>query len=242
MSAATPHGGRRRVAILQSSYIPWKGYFDILHDVDLFVFYEDVQYTRRDWRNRNRIKTASGVQWLTVPTDGDQEKLICDVRLADPQWATKHWRTLQQTYGRAPYFGRYRGLLEEAYLGREWTHLSDLNKHLITLIAGEVLGLSTELVDARVYAANGAKQQRILDVLERCGASSYLSGPAAKAYLDEQSFLERGIELSWKDYGGYPEYSQFHPPFEHGVTILDLLFHTGPDAPWYIWGWRGGRQ
>ncbi|EXI88300.1 MAG: WbqC-like protein family protein [Candidatus Accumulibacter regalis] len=228
----------KKVAILQSNYIPWKGYFDIINEVDLFIFYDDVQYTARDWRNRNRIKTPRGVEWLTVPTDGSREKLICDVRLPDPRWQEIHWKSLQQCYGKAPFFASAQPLLEEVYRGQRWTHLSQLNQHLITRIARDMLGISTEFADARAYAATGSKQDRIIELLEKSAASAYLSGPAAKSYIDEALFADKGIELTWHDYTGYPEYRQFHPPFEHGVSIFDLLFHTGSDAPWHIWGWR----
>lgn len=228
----------KSVAILQSNYLPWKGYFDIIHSVDLFVFYDDVQYTRRDWRNRNRIKTSRGADWLTVPTDGDQQKRICDVQLPDPRWQSKHWKSIEQSYGKAPFFRSYRASFEEVYLGQSWSYLSDLNQHLIMMISREMLGIRSEFADSRTYAATSSKQDRILNILEACAATSYLSGPAGKDYIDENRFAERGIGLQWQDYDGYPEYVQLHPPFVHGVTILDLLFNVGPDAPWYIWGWR----
>lgn len=228
----------KKVAILQSNYLPWKGYFDIIHDVDLFIFYDDVQYTRRDWRNRNKIKTPRGCEWLTVPTTGDREQLIHEVMLTDPKWQGNHWKTIKQSYCKAPFFAHYCALFEDVYLGQEWSHLSMLNQHLIKLISRDVLGITTEFVDSRVYAATAAKQERIIELLEKCDARYYLSGPAAKAYIDEKQFAKTGIVLAWKDYSGYPEYEQAHPPFEHGVTILDLLFNVGPKAPWYIWGWR----
>ena len=229
---------RRRVAILQSSYIPWKGYFDIIHDVDLFIFYDDVQYTLRDWRNRNRVKTARGAEWLTIPTNGTQQHLICDVQFTDPKWQIKHWETLRHVYGKAPYFERYRPFLQDVYLGQHWTHLSKLNQYLIKEISREFLGISTRFADSRQYHAVDTKQERIKDLLKKAGATLYVSGPSAQSYIDEAEFAQTGIKLTCKDYSGYPEYPQFHQSFEHGVTILDLLFHMGPDAPYYIWGWR----
>ena len=230
----------KTVAILQSNYIPWKGYFDIIHDVDLFIFYDDVQYTKRDWRNRNKIKTPRGTEWLTVPANGGREDLIHEVQLTDTQWQENHWKTIKQFYSKAPFFERYRTLLEEVYLGRTWANLSTLNQYLIQSISHEMLGISTKFVDSRTYAATEAKQERIIELLVKCDATCYVSGPAAKDYIDVAHFARTGIDLVWKNYSGYPEYAQFHPPFEHSVTILDLLFHTGPDAPWYIWGWRDG--
>lgn len=229
-----------RVAVLQSNYIPWKGYFDLIHDVDRFVFYDDVQYTKNDWRNRNKIKSTAGAQWLTVPVGEHLDRLICEVPLDARVWQAKHWRTIEQNYSRAPHFARYRGYFSDVYLGQQWDNLSAMNQSLIRHIAREFLGIATTFDDSRRFAAAGQKQDRLLDVLAGCGANSYLSGPAAKAYIEPAGFARAGIELHWKDYAGYPEYPQRFPPFEHGVTILDLLFNTGPDAPWYIWGWRHG--
>lgn len=227
-----------KVAVLQSNYIPWKGYFDIIHDVDLFIFYDDVQYTRNDWRNRNRIKSRQGSSWLTIPVHGGPDDLIHEVGFADPRWQQQHWRTLSQTYARSPFFANYRTLLEPVYLGTQWMTLSALNQYLIRLIAYEVLGIRTRFADSRDYRATGSKQNRLLDLLARCGANSYVSGPAAQNYIDESRFVTADIKLIWKDYSGYPEYHQLSYPFEHSVSILDLVFNVGPEAQRYIWGWR----
>lgn len=230
----------KRVAVLQSNYIPWKGYFDIVHDVDLFVFYDDLQYTKNDWRNRNRIKAAGGVEWISVPVGDDCNRLICEVELKSDSWQAKHWRTLQQNYGKCPHFGRYREYLEHVYLGQRWTHLSALNQSLIRHVSHEFLGLDTEFADSRAWHVEGQKLDRLIDLVRQAGATSYVSGPAARDYIVPERFAELGIDLRWKNYTGYPEYVQRFPPFEHGVTVLDLLFNTGPEAPWYIWGWRSG--
>jgi hypothetical protein len=227
----------KRVAILQSNYIPWKGYFDIIHEVDEFIFHDDLQYTKQDWRNRNRIKTSAGTVWLTIPVGSSEKRRICDVELPSSSWAADHWRRLSAAYGGAPHFKPYRDLFEALYR-RPWRYLSDLNQSVIRTIAHDVLGLSTQFRDSREFDLRSQREQRVLDILERTDAKAYVSGPAAKAYIDPQHFAARGIELRWMQYDGYPEYPQFHPPFVHAVTVLDLLFHTGPDAPRYIWGWR----
>ena len=232
----------KKVAILQSSYIPWKGYFDIIHDVDLFIFYDDVQYTKNDWRNRNKIKVAGGTSWLTIPVSACSDELICNVRLSDRRWAGKHWKSFVQYYSRAPYFEYYRSFFEQAFLGERWDNLSKLNQYLIQHIARDFLGIKTEFRDSREYNASGVKLERLLDLLRKSGAERYVSGPAAKDYIDEEDFFQAGVELIFKDYSGYPEYSQFHHPFDHYVTVLDLLFHVGPDAPYYIWGWRENEE
>ncbi|HEY4582183.1 MAG TPA: WbqC family protein [Lysobacter sp.] len=230
-----------RIAVLQSNYIPWKGYFDLIHDVDTFIFYDDVQFTRQDWRTRNRVKTANGPIWLSVPAGTDLDRLICNVQLREHAWQKKHWATLSQAYGKTPHFARYRAFFEDVYLGRTWTSLSELNQYLITTISRELLGIGTRFLDSRKFNAQGQKLDRLLDLIGQTGAGTYLSGPAAKDYIDPARFEALGVELVYKDYSGYPEYPQLHPPFEHAVSILDLLFHTGDDAPHYIWGWRGGR-
>ncbi len=229
----------KRVAVIQSNYIPWKGYFDIIHDVDEFIFYDDVQYTRGAWRNRNRIKTARGPSWLTIPVGPDENRLICDVRLPATSWQAKHWQRLLSAYEQAPFFAQLRPLLEEIYQGQQWRLLSDWNQHLIRAVAG-VLGIRTRFRDSREFTLTGRKQERLVGLLRQSGCDVYVSGPAARDYIDRQRFADAGIEVIWKDYDGYPEYPQFHPPFLHQVTVLDLLVHTGPQAPHYIWGWREG--
>lgn len=232
----------KRVAVLQSNYIPWKGYFDIIHDVDLFIFYDDLQYTKQDWRNRNRIKTPRGLEWLTIPVGPRLDRLICEVEIKDPSWAAAHWHRLRQHYRRAPHFPDFEPFLEHVYLESRWRNLSELNQSLIRTIARQFLGIGTEIRDSREYAPCGRRQDRLIDLLQRAQTSCYVSGPAAKRYIDPQRFAELGIELIWKDYSGYPEYPQLHPPFAHEVTILDVLFHLGPAASEYIWGWREGRH
>lgn len=129
--------------ILQSNYIPWKGYFDLIHDADVFIFYDDVQFTVRDWRTRNRIKTPQGLQWLSVPAGSDRNRLICEVALTDPTWQARHWQTIEQNYRKCPYFDRYRPTFEALYLDRRWDNLSELNQTFIRVIAGELLGIRT---------------------------------------------------------------------------------------------------
>jgi len=227
-----------RVAIIQSNYIPWKGYFDIIRDVDTFVFLDDVQYTVRDWRSRNRIKTKDGLKWLSVPVGADTRRLIHEVAITDHRWQAEHWTLIEQSYAKTPFFNQYRELFEEFYRGRVWTNLSEMNQYLTRRVARECLGLTTRFRDSREFQVEGRKLDRLLDLIVQTGATSYLSGPSARDYIDAQRFAELGIELAYKDYSGYPEYPQLYPPFEHAVSVLDLLFNVGPDAPDFLWGWR----
>jgi len=228
----------KRVAVLQSNYLPWKGYFDIIHDVDLFVFYDDVQYTKNDWRNRNRIKASTGPAWLTVPTGPNIGRLICEVDLPDGKWQSKHWKTLRQYYSRAPFFEKYEDFFSHVYLGMRWERLSELNRFLIESISREFLGIRTRFEDSRSFSLAGLKQERLVSLLEQVGCTEYLSGPAGRNYLDERVFECAGMTLLYKDYEGYPEYSQMYPPFDHYVSVIDLLFNVGDAARRFIWGWR----
>lgn len=159
----------KKVAVLQSNYIPWKGYFDIINDVDLFIFYDDVQYTKNDWRNRNKIKVAGGTSWLTLPVGACSDQLIRDVVLSDRRWAAKHWKSLVQYYSRAPYFQCYRSFFEHVFLDELWDNLSQLNQYLIQHIARDFLLIKTEFRDSHEYNASGAKLERLLDLLFHLG-------------------------------------------------------------------------
>ncbi|HLU94096.1 MAG TPA: WbqC family protein [Membranihabitans sp.] len=223
-----------KAAIVQSNYLPWKGYFDIINMVDLFIFYDDVQYTKRDWRNRNRIKTRDGIKWLTVPCTSSTNQRICEVSFTDANWQQKHWRTIQFNYARAKYFGEYRPIFEEIYTGRTWHNLSEFNQYTIQVIAKQILNSDTSFEDSRNYDLKGQKDERLLDLLGKCGATSYLSGPSARSYIREDLFREAGIDLVWMNYSGYPEYDQIYPPFDHYVSIIDLIFNEGPRTVDYL--------
>lgn len=226
------------MAIIQSNYIPWKGYFDIIHDVDEFVFHDDLQYTKGDWRNRNRIKTADGLRWLSIPVGSSEHRRICDVPLPGPSWARDHWRRIRDAYGRAPFFPEYRDYFEDLYLGRRWATLSQMNQAFIMGISGQLLGLPTIFRRSDEFDLKASKGARVIELLHRVGATDYVSGPAARQYITDEAFTAAGLSVVWKSYDGYPEYAQLHPPFSHHVSILDLLFHTGAQAPWHVWGWR----
>ena len=226
-----------RLVILQSNYIPWKGYFDLVNDSDIFVFHDDLQYTKNDWRNRNRIKTVKGLRWLTIPVGSSEKRLICEVLLPITPWGAKHYSLLRESYSCSPFFEDYRHLLECFYVNSSITTLSAFNQSFTKALANE-LGITTSFHDSREFNPQGSKLNRLIDLIKKTGADTYISGPSAKAYIDEERFKQEGIKLIWKDYTGYPEYSQRFPPYAHAVTVLDLLFNVGPEAPHYIWGWR----
>jgi hypothetical protein len=226
----------KTVAIVQSSYVPWKGYFDLLNGADEAVLLDDVQYTRRDWRNRNRIKTAQGPVWLTIPVEvkGRYHQTIRETRIADRRWGRRHLESLRHSYARAPHFAAYESVLEQAYEDAgALDSLSDVNEGLIRLLCG-LLGIETTISSSADFRLEEGPTERLVSICKQAGARRYLSGPSARSYLDEPLFEAAGIEVAYVDYAGYPEYEQLHPPFVHEVSVLDLLVHTGPDARRYM--------
>jgi len=224
-----------RIAIVQSNYIPWKGYFDLMQSVDEFVLFDDVQYTRRDWRNRNRIKTPHGLAWLSIPvqTTGQYLALIKDIEVSDPAWAPRHWQTLTAAYGKAPHFRWFAGHFEALYRECAETFLSRINRRWLEAVC-VALEIPTRLTWAMDYAAEAGKTERLVSICRQAGASTYVSGPSARDYIDGALFAAAGVELQFFDYAGYPPYPQLHGPFEHQVSIVDLLCHQGPDARRYL--------
>lgn len=224
-----------RISIIQSCYIPWRGFFDLIGRCDEYVIFDHVQYVKRHWHNRNRIKTAAGPQWLTIPviTTGRREQTI-DAAEVEKPWAEQHWRALELAYRRAPYFDalspRVRAWYERAARERL---LTEVNAIFLREIAA-LLGLGTRFVRDTAYPARGTKTDRLLAIIRAAGADCYLSGPSAKAYLDVPLLAGAGVAVEWMSYEGYPQYPQLHGPFEASVSVLDLLFNVGPDAPQYL--------
>ncbi len=225
----------KRIAIVQSNYIPWKGYFDLIRAVDEFVFLDDAQYTKRDWRNRNKILTANGPIWLSIPvvSKGRYEQAIDETEIAEP-WVDKHWSSIRHNYAKAAYFKEMAPLIKKLYDAAALeTKLSKVNYLMATGVCS-ILGIGTKIVWSRDYPVEGFKTDRLLSICKAAGATHYLSGPSAASYLETDRFAAAGITVSYADYSGYPVYEQLHQPFEHGVSILDLLFNTGAAAPNFL--------
>ena len=229
----------KRVAILQSNYIPWKGYFDLINSVDEFILYDTAQFTKNDWRNRNKIKTSGGLLWLSIPVRHRFGQLIQDTTIRDSTWNRTHWRSLSQAYAKAAYFKMYKSTFEELYkkCGAE-SKLSNVNFQFIKEVCA-ILGIKTPITWSRDYRLADGQTKRLVDLCKQLGASEYLSGPVAKNYIESDLFAQENIKLTYIDYSGYPEYPQLYPPFEHGVSILDLIFNTGPEAKMYMKNFRG---
>ena len=203
--------------------------------VDEVILYDDVQYTRRDWRNRNQIKTPQGLQWLTVPVlvKGMYRQKIRETKIDGTDWVAAHWRALLQNYRRAPHFAEVASLLEPLYFEQKFTHISQLNRHFISVICS-YLSIKTVITGSWDYTLLDGKTERLADLCVQAGGTEYISGPAAKCYVDEKIFSDLGVKLTWFDYAGYPAYPQLWGEFTHGVTILDLLFNCGTNSQRYM--------
>lgn len=232
----------KKIAVIQSNYIPWKGYFDVMNMVDVFVIYDHVQYTKRDWRNRNKIKCAQGNIWLSIPVEvkGKYHQKINETKISDQSWAQKHWKSISHCYSTAKYFKDYKDVFEEIYMNNQEELLSKVNFRFIQEI-NKILEIDTEIIwdDVFPFVQNGEaekynKTEKLIKICQDLDGTEYISGPKAQSYTDESLFEKAKIKLTWMDYSGYKPYKQAYGDFEHGVTILDLIFNEGPNAKDYM--------
>jgi hypothetical protein len=220
----------KTLVVLQPGYLPWLGFFDQMRHSDVFVYYDDVQFDKHGWRNRNRIKSPAGPHWLTVPVlhHGKGQPPIKDALIDSRQdWARKHIGTLRQYYAKAPHAKQYLPELE-ALLDRPWTHIVDLDLAVVDLIAGW-LGLKPNTVRASELGIEGAQSERLVKLCVHFGANKYLSGSAARDYLDVGAFERQGIEVIWQDYR-HPVYPQQYEPFVPYLSAIDLLLNCGDES------------
>ena len=226
----------KRVFISQSNYIPWRGYFDAINLVDEFIVYDDVQYTKNDWRNRNRIKTANGITWLSIPIriKGRYPQKIKEAEICNPHWAAKHWKALQNNYSRTPYFKEYAPLFEQLYLNKNYQYLTEVNYLFIKLIC-DILEIKTPINYSTNFDLKGNnKTERLLSLCKSVGATDYHSAPAAKNYLDEQLFKNENIKVHYFNYDNYEPYSQLYGKFFNYLSVLDLIFNEGAASKKYF--------
>ncbi len=225
-----------KAAVIQSSFLPWKGYFDIINEVDVFVFYDCVQFTKSDWRTRNYVKTPRGRELIKINVHGSIHRTIDEIAIDNKaNWKKRLLKTFDMNYSRAPFFREYRFLLDFID-SREWNLLTDFNRETTVRIAGE-FGIKTHFVNSTDLDLSGRGTDRLIDALGKVGADYYLSGPSAKSYLEPDKMQEAGIRVEFKKYD-YPEYPQLWGDFIHEVTVLDVIFNIGPKAAHYIHGWK----
>lgn len=205
-----------------------------MRSVDTFVIYDEVQYTKNDWRNRNQIKTPNGPEWITIPVRQlSLSQKIYETEVSLPRWNIKHWNTLKTNYAKAKHFGTYGPVFENLYKNTNTPFLSEINLTFIKAI-NEILNIKTEIIDSRELQLEGDRNERLVDAVKKLNGTRYISGPSAKSYLDESLFDHEGISVDWISYAGYPEYEQLFPPFAHAVSVLDLIFNMGPEAHLYL--------
>ena len=224
-----------KVFISQSNYIPWKGFFDAIQLADAYVLYDEMQYTKQDWRNRNQIKTAQGLQWLSIPVkmSGRWLQKINEVEISNPKWTKQHWKSISQNYRKAPFFSAYGPWCEALYQSANQPLLSQVNHHFLQAIC-ELLQIETPFYWSADFDLPEDLNEKLLYICKQLKATHYISGPAARSYLDESLFQQHGISIIWLDYSEYPEYTQLYPPFTHSTTVLDLIFNVGPAAASYL--------
>jgi len=220
-----------RIGILQPGYLPWLGFFEQMYKSDVFVIYEDVQYDKHGWRNRNRIKTANGVQWLTVPilVKFEEHPLISEVEVDNKQnWRKKHLSAIQQSYSKAPFYKEYADIFEEAY-SRDWEYLIDIDMYFITKLS-ECLGMgSKKIIRSSTLDATGDRVERLVNICKMFKADTFYEGAAGRNYLDEKHFAGHGIRLEFQDYK-HPIYNQLYGDFVPYLSVIDLLFNHGEES------------
>lgn len=225
----------KKIVITQSNYIPWKGYFDSIAISDEFVIYDDMQYTKRDWRNRNIIKTNNGLKWLTIPVEvkGKFFQKIKDTKISDKNWNINHLSTLKHNYKNSNKFNEVKDFIEDLYFNATQNYLTEINVHFLTELS-KYLKIKQNFKFSSEFNLSEDRNQRLVDICLKLNGNQYFSGPAARNYMNESLFEKSGIEVIYFDYSGYKEYEQLYPPFEHGVSILDLIFNMGGDAYKYL--------
>lgn len=218
----------KTLVVLQPGYLPWLGFFDQLDRSDVFVYYDDVQFDKEGWRNRNRIKSQSGATWLTVPVlhGGRFGQKIKDVEIDNRQpWARKHLATISQAYARAPFRQQYLPELAEV-LSRRFDSLVELDIILVDVVC-RWLGLERRIERASRLGVEGGQSERLLRLCQHFEATRYLSGDSAKDYLDLALFEGAGVKVDWQSFR-HPTYSQLHGEFVPYLSIVDLVFNMGP--------------
>ena len=217
------------MAISQSNYIPWAGYFGLIAQSDVFVFLDNVQFTSRDWRSRNRIKTTNGLKWLTIPVGDSRNRLIYDVKLPKNEWRRSHKSSIIQAYKGSENFEFGLELTNRIYDGPTIESLSDFNQNLIKYIAIEILGIKCKFLDSREVVHSGNGSDLILSICRSLSATKYISGPSAASYLKVKDFSLNGIEVAFADYSKMKKYRQLHGDFLPNVSILDMMFNVKSD-------------
>lgn len=220
-----------KIGILQPGYLPWLGFFEQMYRSNIFVIYDDVQYDKHGWRNRNRIKTANGIQWLTVPVHVSLKEplLIKEVRIDNRQnWAKKHLLSIRQNYAKAPFLKEYINIFEEAY-SKEWEYLVDVAMYFITKLAECLHMKDKEIIMSSTLHVKGDRIERLINICKIFNADTFYEGAVGKNYIDEGYFNRHGIKVEYQDYK-HPVYKQLYGVFVPYLSAIDLLFNHGRES------------
>lgn len=225
----------KKVAILQSNYIPWRGYFGLISYVDEFIIFDDMQYTKRDWRNRNIIKTSNGLLWLTIPVNvkGKFNQKIKDTEIVSDSWQTKHLKSIKLNYSKSKYYDLIMSLLEPLYKKHKFKNLSICNIEFIKVI-NKFLKIETKISNSSDFFLENNKNERLASLVEQTKGNIYVSGPSAMNYINTDIFKKNKISVEWYNYDGYEEYKQLWGGFQNQVSVIDLLMNEGPNAVKFI--------
>ena len=221
----------KTVAIVQSSFIPWKGYFDLINSVDEFVFLDDVQFTKRDWRSRNYINSLNGRLLLTIPIQvkGRRFQKIYDAEISGNEWREKHWKSIQNSYQKAPYYSDITEILKPIFFNEDLFLLHDFNKEIVKAVC-KYLGIKTKFHESCEIRASGVKSTKLIQICKELNAKKYLSGPSAASYIDVAAFQSSGVEIEYIDYSKYKKHPNIHREFFHNVSIIDTICHLGSNT------------
>ena len=231
---------KNKIIITQSNYIPWKGYFTTMKKATHIILYDDAQYTRRDWRNRNKIITNQGPSWLSIPIDvkGKFHQKVNEAKVKNQTWPQDHWNKIYNSYNKAPFFHDYGDYFKNIYLDElgRLEYLTDINK-LMLQKCNDLLGIQINILDSRDFVIRGGKTEKLINICKDLDADEYFTGPAAKNYMDESIFTENNIKLTYYDLDGFPEYQQLWGDFDHHVSVLDMFFNLGKNTRDYF-NWK----
>jgi hypothetical protein len=226
---------KKKIAIIQSNYLPWIGFFHLLKYSDEFIVLDDVQYTKRDWRNRNLIKSQNGTSWLTVPVQnkGKFKQTISETIVENSAWQHKHWNSIKHAYSKAPFYKEVASWLEPIYTSEEHKFLSEVNLKLLKAI-NLYLDIKTPLVNSTDFTTPNEKNERLVSLVKQLKGNIYVSGPSAKNYIDEHLFTKNGITIEWFKYPNYPCYKQLWGDFSFPISIIDTLFNCGTSTKSFL--------
>jgi hypothetical protein len=218
-----------KVIITQSNYIPWKGYFTTMRKATHLVVYDSMQYTKRDWRNRNKLITKNGPTWLSIPVKvkGKYYQKINETEVSDLNWAKDHWNFIETNYKKAPFFNEYAEIFKNIYVNQTSNMLTDINVYFLKTIIN-LLNIDIKIIDSRDFNLIGDKTEKLVNICKELEADEYFTGPAAKEYMVEELFIKNNIKVTYYNLEGFKEYKQLWNGFDHHVSILDMFFNLGP--------------